>query len=191
MKSPCGGYCCSAAPPSSGAPVPGDDMNSREPSGQNQVAAVGAVRAVLRAVADDRDFGAGLHGVAREAAAQQRVRRRAFDHPRRRRAVVVLDVDVQPGVRIDPLHLRDRASNVTGWAASNSAANEWCAAAGRAGAHESRAPATCADVAARASSARPRPRPSALRRVRSRGCCAGHSCLRGTRIRTARLRPGA
>src|SRR5688572_8042903 len=49
--------------------------------GQDQIAAVGAVRAVLRAKADDRDLGAGLDGFASEAAAQQRIRRSAFDHP--------------------------------------------------------------------------------------------------------------
>ena len=54
-------------------------------------------------------FGAGQQRLFRPAAAEQRVGSRGFDHPARHLAVVAFDVDVDPGVRIDPFHLRDRS----------------------------------------------------------------------------------
>src|SRR4051812_30126365 len=60
---------------------------------ENQVAPVGAVGAVFRAVALDGDFHARLHRVAREAAAEERVRRAAFDHPFGHGAIGIFHVD--------------------------------------------------------------------------------------------------
>src|SRR5438876_5407304 len=74
---------------------------------EDHAAAVSDVRAVLRAIAFDDDLGADGKGALVPPAAQQLVRRAHFDFPADRLSVSVLDVDVQPGVRIDPLDLRD------------------------------------------------------------------------------------
>ena len=76
---------------------------------QHEVASVGAVRAVLRAETLDADLGPGLERVLGESAADQRIGRAAFDHPLRHRAVGVLDVEMDPRVRVDPFHLGDDA----------------------------------------------------------------------------------
>jgi hypothetical protein len=44
---------------------------------------------------------------SREASPQQGVGRAPFDHPSLHRPVRLLDVDVNPRMRIDPLHLGD------------------------------------------------------------------------------------
>ena len=77
------------------------------PVGKREIAAVGAVGAVLGLVAFYYDLGPRLQRVFREAAAQQGIRTPALDHPTRDRAVHIFDVHVDPGVRIDPLHLGD------------------------------------------------------------------------------------
>src|SRR5688572_278143 len=76
---------------------------------ERDVTPVGAQRAVLGLEALDEDLRAGQQRVLVPAAAQERVRRAALDHPLLDLAVGSLDVDVDPGVRIDPLHLRDGA----------------------------------------------------------------------------------
>src|SRR5688572_27334903 len=77
--------------------------------GQRDVAAVGLLRAVAREVAVNVDLHARLDRVAGDAAPEQRIRRPALDRPRFHRAVGLLHVHVNPGVRIDPLDLRDGA----------------------------------------------------------------------------------
>src|SRR5215470_7415007 len=77
--------------------------------GEDEVAAVRAIRAVLRPIAFDRDFHTGFDRFAREAATEERVRRAAFYHPLRDGTVGVLHIDVDPRVRVDPLHFRNRA----------------------------------------------------------------------------------
>src|SRR4030095_1852004 len=76
---------------------------------QDHVRAVGSVGAVLRAVSLDSDLRARLPRFLGEATSHHRVRRAAFDHPPRDGAVWVLDVEMNPRVRIDPIHLDDGA----------------------------------------------------------------------------------
>src|SRR5688572_22754096 len=76
---------------------------------EGDVAAVGAGGAVLGLEALDQDLGAGKERVLVPPAAEERVRRAALDHPLLGLAVGGLDVDVDPGVRVDPLHLGHRA----------------------------------------------------------------------------------
>src|SRR5437763_14323282 len=78
------------------------------------VAAVGAVRAVLGLVTLDEDFRARKERRLGPAAAQQRVGSAGLDHPVRHAAVGVLDVEINPRVRIDPFHLRDGALQLDG-----------------------------------------------------------------------------
>ena len=72
------------------------------PVGERHVAAVRAIGAVLRTVAVHDDFGPHGKRLPGQAAPQQRIGRAAFDHPPLHRAVGLLDVDVDPGVRVDP-----------------------------------------------------------------------------------------
>src|SRR6267154_15972 len=60
---------------------------------ERDVAAVGAVRAVLGLITLDEDFRARQERRLGPAAAQQRVRRAGLDHPVRDGAVGVLDVE--------------------------------------------------------------------------------------------------
>lgn len=76
---------------------------------ERHVTAVGAKRTVDGLVALDEHLDAGGDRVAAPAAAHQGSRRAGLDHPGVDRAVLVGHVDVQPGVRVDPLHLGDRA----------------------------------------------------------------------------------
>src|SRR4051812_26453449 len=78
------------------------------PVRQCDVARVGGRRAVLRAIAVDDDRRADRQVVLVPAAAQQRVRRAAFDGPVGHLAALVLDVDVDPRVRVDPFGLGHR-----------------------------------------------------------------------------------
>ena len=84
-------------------------MNNDEPSGKRDVAAARAERAVLGLKAFDVHLGAGRHGVAVPAVANQRVGRAAFDHPLLLLAGLRRDLDVQPRVRVAELHLGDDA----------------------------------------------------------------------------------
>src|SRR5437764_2153551 len=77
---------------------------------ERHVAAVGAqLRMIARLIAVDDDLGARLQRVLGDAAAEQRVRRPAFDHPLFLGPVGLRDLDVDPRVRIHPLDLRDRS----------------------------------------------------------------------------------
>src|SRR5205814_2467092 len=73
------------------------------------VPSVRAVAAVLGLVAGHDDRRADLESVLRNATAHQRVWRAAFDHPFLGRPAGFLHIDVDPGVRVDPLRLADRA----------------------------------------------------------------------------------
>src|SRR5262245_18709990 len=70
---------------------------------------VGLGRAVLRPVALDDDLAADREVGLPETAADEGVRRAGFHRPGRRLAVGALDVHVNPPVRVDPFHLRQRA----------------------------------------------------------------------------------
>src|SRR5213076_1591357 len=72
--------------------------------GERHVAAVGALRSIARFVTVDDDDGADRQRIAREAKAEQRVRRARLNPPVLSRAVRILDVDVNPRMRVDPLH---------------------------------------------------------------------------------------
>ena len=72
--------------------------------GEPKFARAGPQRAVLRLEADDRDPRAGRQGVPVPAQTQQHRWRPAFDLPPLDGAVRLLHVDVQPGVRVHPLH---------------------------------------------------------------------------------------
>src|SRR5262245_20014730 len=63
---------------------------------EGDVAPVGAVGTVLRLVAVDQDLGPLGQRLARQPAAEQRVRRPALDHPAGSAAVGFLDVNVNP-----------------------------------------------------------------------------------------------
>src|SRR6185503_6345612 len=77
---------------------------------ERDVAAVGAIRTVLGLEALDEDLGALSQRLLVPATAQQRVGRATFDHPALDlTGLRILHVDVDPGVRVDPLHLHDRA----------------------------------------------------------------------------------
>src|SRR5712671_4609488 len=76
---------------------------------EGYVAAVGAIRTVLGLISFDEDLGAREKRDLRPAAAQESVRRAGFHHPVGDGAVGALDVDVNPRVRIYPLHLRHRS----------------------------------------------------------------------------------
>jgi CheY-like chemotaxis protein len=67
----------------------------------------------LGAAVDD-DFGSRGKRLSGQAAPQERVGRAAFDHPPLHRAVGLLDVDVNPGVRVDPFHFDDGALQLDG-----------------------------------------------------------------------------
>ena len=82
---------------------------------KGDIAAIGSVRAVLRTVSVDDDFGAFRQRAPRQTTAKQRVRRASLDHPARRLAVRLLDIDVNPGVRVDPLDLRHRSAQLYGF----------------------------------------------------------------------------
>src|SRR2546425_5863732 len=78
--------------------------------GVRDVAAVGPEQRVIsRLIAVDDDQRAVLQRVARDATPEERIRRPAFDHPLLFRAVRFRHFQVNPGVRIHPLELRDRA----------------------------------------------------------------------------------
>src|SRR5688572_32634885 len=66
---------------------------------ERDVTPVGAQRAVLGLEALDENFGTGQQRVLVPAAAQERVRRTALDHPLLRFPIGSLHVDVNPGVR--------------------------------------------------------------------------------------------
>src|SRR6516165_11377702 len=70
---------------------------------------VGSLRAVSREAADHGDHVTDFHGVAQPAALLQLVRRTHLARPARPGTVFLLDVDVEPDVRIGPVDLRDDA----------------------------------------------------------------------------------
>src|SRR5712691_40089 len=84
------------------------------PVREGDVAAVGAQRTVLRLEAVDDDLDAHGQRVLAPAAADQRVRRATFDRPPLHLPVRARDVDVDPGVRVGPLHFEDRAVDLDG-----------------------------------------------------------------------------
>src|SRR6185503_4742715 len=77
---------------------------------ERDVAPVGPIRTVLGLEAFDEDLSAlGERGLV-PTTAEQRVWRAAFDHPPfHLPSGRVLHVDVNPGMRVDPFHLHDRA----------------------------------------------------------------------------------
>ena len=77
--------------------------------GERDVAAVRPRRPVLALIAVDDHFGADRERVLGDAAAQQRVRRAALDHPHFGAAAVLRDLDVDPRVRVHELDLDDLA----------------------------------------------------------------------------------
>src|SRR5690606_32002018 len=77
--------------------------------GKVDVAAHRAMRAVARLVAVDSELRADRNGGFRNPAAHQRIGAAALDHPGGALALLVLYVDVNPGMRVDELDLGDRA----------------------------------------------------------------------------------
>src|SRR5687767_6455887 len=63
---------------------------------------------ILRLITVDNDFGADGDRLLRDAAAEERVRRAAFDHPDLGLAVLD-DLDVNPRMRVHPLEADDLA----------------------------------------------------------------------------------
>ncbi len=72
--------------------------------GESEVARAGAERAIFRLEADDRDSRAGRQRVPVPSQAHQDRWRAAFDLPALDGAIGLLHIDVQPGVRVHPLH---------------------------------------------------------------------------------------
>src|SRR5690349_8545205 len=93
------------------ARCPGSRRPKEQPLsvGQDHVCAIGAIGTILRAVPLDGDLRAGLQRFLGEATPHQRVRRAAFDHPPGDGAIGILHIEVNPRVRIDPIHLDDGA----------------------------------------------------------------------------------
>src|SRR5438874_1899017 len=69
--------------------------------------AIGHFRAVLGAIAFDRDLIAHFQGILPPPCASQNQRRAEFDIPIRHVAALILHVDIETGMRIHPLYLRD------------------------------------------------------------------------------------
>src|SRR5713101_2327465 len=78
------------------------------------ISPIRAVAAVLGLVAGHHNGRTDFQSVPRDTASHQGVRGSAFDHPLFGRAVGFLHVDVDPGMRIDPLGLADRAFKFQG-----------------------------------------------------------------------------
>src|SRR5207245_150212 len=67
-------------------------------------AAIGAIGPVLGLVALHRDFRPDLEGTLCEPSPEHDVRAPALHHPVRHRAVRIRNVNVDPGVWVDPFH---------------------------------------------------------------------------------------
>jgi hypothetical protein len=72
-------------------------------------ASVGPERTALGLIALRDYFGSNLERFLSESSANQNSRRTAFHHPVRDFTVRVYDIDMDPGVGIDPFHLRHLA----------------------------------------------------------------------------------
>ena len=70
---------------------------------------VADIAAVFRVIAFDRNDVADLHRVASPAVTHEQVRARELHAPVHDLARIVLDIDVEPGVRVLPLDARDGA----------------------------------------------------------------------------------
>src|SRR5262249_54996930 len=79
---------------------------------ERQVAAVGAVGPIFRLVTIDEDLGSDGKRTLRESPTEQGIRCSAFNHPPRCRSIGILDVNVDPGVRIDQLHFLHGATKL-------------------------------------------------------------------------------
>ena len=77
-------------------------------AGQGDHFDVRVVAPVLGATAFDGNDVTGVHRFPRPASPQKNVRTAHFKAPIRHLASVVFDVNVEPGVRIQPLEFRDR-----------------------------------------------------------------------------------
>src|SRR5262245_14377718 len=75
--------------------------------GERQVTAVAGVGPILREESLNDDLGARRKRVLREPSPKQGVRRPALNHPLHGLAIGSLDLEMDPAVRIDPLHLCD------------------------------------------------------------------------------------
>ena len=78
-------------------------------AGQSDHFDVRVVAPVLGAAAFDGNDVTRAHRIPRPAGPQKSVRTAHFKAPIRHLAIVVFDVNVKPGVRIQPLEFRDRA----------------------------------------------------------------------------------
>src|SRR5262249_50633515 len=78
--------------------------------GERDVAPVGDRFAALRAVPPERGDAAARHQIFLPPAAQHRVGGARLDRPVHDLPVVALDVEVDPRMRVHPLHLGDRSA---------------------------------------------------------------------------------
>src|SRR5213594_2275428 len=81
---------------------------------EGNVLPVRSVRVVLGPIPLDQDFRSRGERVFREPASDQRSRWAALNHPAYDLAVRALDIDVDPGMGIDPFHPHDRAFQMDG-----------------------------------------------------------------------------
>src|SRR5258705_12418770 len=86
----------------------------RAPVRQRHVRAVCLRRAVPRLIPGHLDFSTSRQILPPKAAAEKRVRRPGLDGPGLDRAIPLLDVDMDPGVRVDPFDLRDGSRQLDG-----------------------------------------------------------------------------
>src|SRR6267378_2610989 len=92
-------------------------------AGQSDHFDVRVVAPVLGATAFDSNDVTRVHRIPCPASPQEYVRAAHFKAPIRHLAIVVFDVNVKPGVRIQPLEFRHCTVNLIGFLASYSAAN--------------------------------------------------------------------
>src|SRR5678816_1232114 len=77
-----------------------------------QVSAVGSIGSVFRLITIDEDLRSDGKRTLGESPAKQGVRCSAFNHPSRGSSIGILDVNVNPGVRIDQFHFLHSATKL-------------------------------------------------------------------------------
>jgi hypothetical protein len=94
--------------------VPDEPRNSFRPSGKRDILAVGPQGSVLGLITVHHHGRPGRHRRFGEAAPQQDIGAAGFHHPGGHFAIRPFHVHMNPGVRVDQLHLRNDAYQVHG-----------------------------------------------------------------------------
>src|SRR6185436_5519464 len=77
--------------------------------GQDEITSDSFVRAFLRLITFDRQFGSDLYRILGDSKADQGIRAAAFDHPFRDLTARILHIEVEPGMWVDHFPLRERS----------------------------------------------------------------------------------